>query len=41
MMWIMMRNSAWARHRIAWRLAGSDPDTWPLHEAMIRAVYGW
>jgi hypothetical protein len=41
MLWHWMRMAAIARHRVAWVAAGSNPATWPLHMAAIRAVYGY
>lgn len=41
LMWMMLRQAAIARHRLAWEAAGANPATWPVHMAMIRAVYGF
>lgn len=39
--WHMLRAAAIVRHRAVWRACGSDPDTWKLHMAAIRMVYGY
>jgi hypothetical protein len=41
MMWHALRAAAIVRHRLVWAACGRNPDTWPLHMAMIRAVYGY
>ena len=38
-MWDILRIAAVIRHRVVWRMFGSNPLTWPLHKAMIEAVY--
>ncbi len=40
MMWELMRLAAIARHRIVWRMCGSQPGHWLWHQAMIDSVYG-
>lgn len=42
MVWAALRRAAIARHRVVWlALEGGDPERWPAHMALIRAVYGW
>ncbi len=38
--WTRLCRMAIKRHRAVWRLCGSNPITWPLHEMQIVAVYG-
>jgi hypothetical protein len=40
MTWYTLRIAAVMRHGIVWAACGCNPMTWPLHMAMIRAVYG-
>lgn len=40
--WHALRVAAIARHRVWWRMfEDSDPEKWPAHMEMIRAVYGY
>jgi hypothetical protein len=41
MTWHMLRAAAIVRHRLVWRACGRNPQTWPAHMRMIRAVYGY
>ncbi len=36
----LMRQAALMRHYWLWVACGRNPQTWPLHLTMIRAVYG-
>ena len=38
--WVRLCGLAIKRHRVVWRMCGSNPATWPLHEMQIAAVYG-
>ncbi len=39
--WHVLRAAAIARHRLVWIAAGSRAETWSLHMAAIRSVYGY
>lgn len=39
--WALMRQAAYSRHLAVWVAFGANPATWPLHVAVITAVYGW
>lgn len=36
----LMREAAYARHFVLWVACGANPAMWPLHVAVITAVYG-
>lgn len=40
-MMALMREAAYVRHFALWLSCGANPLTWPLHVAVITAVYGW
>lgn len=40
-MWELMRQAAYVRHYTLWLACGANPATWPMHVAVITAVYGY